>query len=83
MDGLLGVRPGDNTSEAIAFVGRGATGASLFRRLTGQEPGAEAPVRGPSAWGQPGSTRVRVVLEQTLTAGNGGIAWNICQVFES
>eukprot|EP00439_Symbiodinium_sp_Y106_P029645 s1613_g3.t1 len=69
LDGLLGVRPGDNTSEAIAFVERGATGASLFRRLTGQEPGAEAPVRGPSAWGQPGSTRVRVALEQTLTAG--------------
>mmetsp|Transcript_91503 Transcript_91503/g.218111 ORF Transcript_91503/g.218111 Transcript_91503/m.218111 type:complete len:955 (-) Transcript_91503:59-2923(-) len=69
LDGLLGVRPGDNASEAIAFVERGATGASLFRRLTGQEPGAEAPVRGPSAWGQPGSTRVRVSLEQTLTAG--------------
>mmetsp|Transcript_39603 Transcript_39603/g.70820 ORF Transcript_39603/g.70820 Transcript_39603/m.70820 type:complete len:373 (+) Transcript_39603:3-1121(+) len=72
MEGLLGVRPGESNSEAIAFVERGSTGAAIFRRLTGQEPGAEAvPVRGPSAWGQPGmnTSRPRVMLEQTLTAG--------------
>ncbi|CAE7415843.1 unnamed protein product [Symbiodinium pilosum] len=70
LEGLLGVRPGDNSSEAIAFVERGGTGAAIFRRLTGQEPGAEpTPVRGPSAWGQPGNARLRVTLEQTLTAG--------------
>ena len=72
LEGLLGVRPGNSSSEAIAFVERGATGASLFRRLTGQEPkgASEAPLRSTNAWGQGSSTRhVRVSLEQTLTTG--------------
>eukprot|EP00435_Cladocopium_sp_Y103_P060098 s62_g21.t2 len=71
-DGLLGVRS-DGHGEAVAFVERGALGASLFRRLTGQDPGADlVPVRTHSAWGQPspGATRLRVKLEQTLTSGS-------------
>lgn len=73
-DGLLGVRSSDgHGGEAVAFVERGALGANLFRRLTGQEPGADlVPVRTHSAWGQPspGATRLRVKLEQTLTSGS-------------
>lgn len=72
LEGLLGVRPGE-LGEAVAFVDRSATGAAVFRRLTGQEPGADmVPVRGPSAWGQPSPTsRLRVKLEQTLTSSSG------------
>lgn len=62
-EGLLGVRSGQEASEAYAFFDKSATASAAFKRLTGQAPGPEPlPVRGAagasaggtgSAWGVP------------------------------
>lgn len=74
LEGLLGVRPGQNEREVFVFFDRSSTATGVFRRLTGVMPTSElVPVRlsGPaSAWGSSaaGATGLRVVLEQTLLA---------------
>lgn len=65
---LLGVREAD--AGAVAFVASAGQGAQAFRKLCGSEPGTDFMAVRSSAWGQP-SSRLRVKLEQTLTASSG------------
>jgi len=46
LEDLLGVRPGADLGEILAFVGRGSAATAAFRKLTSQEPvaGQVAPV---------------------------------------
>jgi len=51
-DGLLGLRPGNKTGEATAFVSREAS-VNIFKKITGQAPGPEPiPVRQATGWAQ-------------------------------
>lgn len=69
---LLGIRPGQEHGEALAFIDRGSSAATIFRRLTGQEPGQMTAVHGTA-----GASGLCVALEQTLSFGSkssGGAA---------
>lgn len=74
--GLLGVRPGRDAGEALAFFDKGGAGAEAFRRLTGQKPsGCSQPVRSSTAasggaWGTQRSDAagLRVDLEPSVFA---------------
>jgi len=58
---LLGIRPGQEAGEMLAFFEKGSAAAAVFRKLTGQEPGQLLAVRGVA-----GAAGLCVSLEQTL-----------------
>eukprot|EP00930_Biecheleria_cincta_P067894 TRINITY_DN5484_c0_g1_i1.p1 TRINITY_DN5484_c0_g1~~TRINITY_DN5484_c0_g1_i1.p1 ORF type:complete len:1090 (+),score=115.43 TRINITY_DN5484_c0_g1_i1:1400-4669(+) len=62
--GLLGVRLGQDPGEVLAFMDRGASAATIFKKLTGQDPGHLTPVRGIS-----GAAGLCVALEQSFSGG--------------
>lgn len=69
-DGLLGVRPGSEDDEVLAFMERSAAASAAFRRLTGQDPGHLVAVL--SRPGGPPVAGLRVALENTLKSAAGG-----------
>lgn len=66
-DGLLGVRPGQEHGEVLAFIERGSMAVNIFKKLTGKEPGQLEAVRGVA-----GSAGLSVSLEQTFACGGAG-----------
>lgn len=73
-EGLLGVRPGQETGEAYAFFDKSATASAAFKRLTGQAPGAEPmPVRGAAGASAGGTGSAWGVPRDAPTTTTGGI----------
>lgn len=71
LEGVLGLRPGPESGEVLAFLDRSSTAAAAFKRLTGQVPGSEClPVRVPGGTPVP-LQGVRVSLQQSIRRGPG------------